>query len=488
MACKMSCVLPILCGAKNRMSLKYSYSINLTRRFVTKYPFETNPVKEGLELWHCALAATNPPRHLLLPKGHPDGSQSCEIQALLGDSFIKTAVLRELGVMVYSKSRDLQEGEITSKLSQAISNSVFSQAAVDILVTPGVDISAEDIEILPTHGRGTAVESAVAMVYEREGELPIQSLAKELILRSSQLHNWKGYLLQMGGEVAGFPKKGGFSAVAKINGSSMKSSTWPTKLSAEQDAAERVCRSAGLLPDNGRNVSSPSLIPFEEDGYNWKGALLELNGSVDSFPCTGKNQGFFAEAKLNNYISKSKEFSSKKKAEQAASRAVLLESRLVTPDDRAAFKLEEAKAAMSMSARLKETLKEESEWFNSSKNLTFEELNVNPAIFNSGAKDAEWFLKYAVKPSNAFSVFKLSPVALPEHVESALAWGTTLDETKKACVAIAVLTLKGKSKETRWFVSDAHPSMTKARNHVAVRALNELRLIDEAEKIINRTD
>jgi len=351
-----------------------------------------------------------------------------------------------------------------------------------------VDISAEDIEILPTHGRGTAVESAVAMVYEREGELPVQILAKELILRSSQLHNWKGYLLQMGGEVSGFPKKkGGFTAVAKINGSSMKSSIWPSKLSAEQDAAERVCRSVGLLPDNGLDVSSPSLIPFEEDGYNWKGALLELNGSVDSFPCTGKNDGFFAEAKLNKYISKSKEFSSKKKAEQAASRAVLLESRLVTPDDRAALKLEEAKAAMSMSARVTETLKVESEWFNSGKNLTFEELNVNPAIFNSGSKDAEWFLKHAVKPSNAFSAFKLSPVALPEHVESALAWGTTLDETNKACVAIAVLTLKGKNNETRWFVSDAHPSMTKARNHVAVRALNELRLVDQAEKIINRT-
>lgn len=474
-------------------------SIFLFRRSIV-YPFET-PVFFGrrclgtassrsragaaLKLWHEALSSVAPPRHLLLPKGHPDGSQACAIQALLGDSLIKTAVLREMGVKLHP-APELNEGGITERLSQAISNKVFSGAAVDILVTPGVDISAQDIEILPTHGRGTAVESAVAMVYERKGEDPVRELARELINRSKQSRDWKSYLLDMGGtvtsEAVGPTTSQGFVARAELHGYRSKTAAWPSKLSAEQDAAEDVCHQAGLVSskesseDNDGDVTWLDVAHYD---YNWKGALLEMNGSVTGFPCENAS-GFYAKAKLKGHISTSECFDSKKVAEQAASRQVLFQSGLGTPPERAALKLEQAKQAMALAARIAEA-EVPATWLQAGHNLVFEELGVTEAS-TKGPKGAEWFVRHASKLNYSFNALMLSPVALPEHVESTYAWGATIGNNREAHVAVALVTLK--NEQGRWFVSQTQPTMTKARNNVAARALHDLGLVERAVRMV----
>ena len=430
----------------------------------------------GFHVWRRALQETAPPRHSLLPKGHPDGTKACTIQALLGDVFIKTAVLKEMGVSTYvSPDTILHEGDITSRVSEIVSNKVFSDHIMDILVVPGVDVSEMDLELLPTHGRGTAVESAVAMVYEEKGEEPIRALAKELIQRTKQSRNWKGILLQLGGTVQtetndGADANGGFVATARFGDHEARSDVWPSKVAAEQDAAEEVLHQSGY-------VSSESL-PYESptNSFNWKGTLLEMGGKVESFPLQG---GFYAEGELNGHYTKSEVFSSKKASEQACSRQVLVKSGLSLPNERVAWKQKQARDAMEASARIAEAVVDAS-WLKAGHDLLFEELGVNQASTN-GLKDVDWFIRHATKLNTTFQALALAPVALSEHVESVHAWGARMGD--QACVAVALVTTK---QEARWFVGQTQPSMTKARNSVASIALCELGLIDYAQATVEK--
>ena len=133
-----------------------------------------------MQLWHQALAAVKPPKHLLVPlSGNADEKRMLRPQALLGDSLPRTAVIRELLTLLPTSHQNV--GCISKTLSVAVNNRVFSDCAVDVLVVPGIDITAEDLESSNERGRSTVVESAVAMVHDRKGTKPVQELAREFI-------------------------------------------------------------------------------------------------------------------------------------------------------------------------------------------------------------------------------------------------------------------------------------------------------------------
>ncbi len=210
----------------------------------------------ALQPWHDALVAAAPPRRLLLPKGHPDGSDTCDAVALLGDSYLKTAMLTQLGAGDLAATGTERVKRLTATVSQQVSNEVLAQRAPAALLVPGVPLSAADLEYLPTHGRATTVEAAIALVQAHAGTAPIHCLVKELLLAPSAARtNWKGILLELGGgaAVTSAPgPNGGFVATATLNGVQTSSDEWPSKKAAEAAAAEAALRAANLATDEQR--------------------------------------------------------------------------------------------------------------------------------------------------------------------------------------------------------------------------------------------
>ena len=114
------------------------------------YSGGTAASSEELPTWSKALASTSAPRCLLLPPGPnsagaDSNKKACNIQAMLGDSILKTYVLRAMGVTAWRDSRDptetdLRQGDITKRVNQAVSNRALADAAAIILLVPGVDL------------------------------------------------------------------------------------------------------------------------------------------------------------------------------------------------------------------------------------------------------------------------------------------------------------------------------------------------------------
>jgi len=199
-----------------------------------------------LSEWHTALLACSPPRHLLLPRGHPEGSEACELLALLGDSYLKTSILTELGVGRLDSSARLSVAGLTRDVSSVASNAVLAAHAASALLPPGSPLTSADLECLSQHSLGTAVEAAIYHVHTHAGSEPLRCLVR-LLLQPGRVENWKGLLLEAGGSVVCAAGNAGFVATASLpDGHTARSGEWPSKRGAEQAAAEEVLRAAGL--------------------------------------------------------------------------------------------------------------------------------------------------------------------------------------------------------------------------------------------------
>jgi hypothetical protein len=231
---------------------------------------DADEARVALAEWHAALAAAQPPRRLLLPQGHPDGSLSCDTLALLGDALLKVSALRVLGCADEARhGRHLNE--YTADVAGALCNATLCDAAVTVLVPPGdaggvagAPLNAHDLTSLPRHGRATSVEAAVALVHAAHGAAPVDGLARVLLRRvaaAGGVTNWKGLLLELGGALsvasaAGGGTASGFVATATVRGVAATSDAWPSKLAAESQAAQAAMRAAGLGSAAERTVAS----------------------------------------------------------------------------------------------------------------------------------------------------------------------------------------------------------------------------------------
>jgi hypothetical protein len=203
--------------------------------------------EDSLQAWHAALAAAAPPRRLLLPRGHPDGSLGCDTVALLGDALLRAAVLRALGAGDEAR-HGRRLADWSNDVSAAVCNATLS-AFADAALAPSV--AAADLAVLPQHGRATALEAAAAHVHAFAGDAPLDALACALLRRVASaggVCNWKGLLLECGGavEASASADGAGFVAVARLGRVSATSDAWPTKLAAETQAAQAALQAAGL--------------------------------------------------------------------------------------------------------------------------------------------------------------------------------------------------------------------------------------------------
>jgi dsRNA-specific ribonuclease len=213
--------------------------------------------------WHAALAACTAPRRLRLPRGHIDGSEACEKLALLGDSLLHTCALRQLGLSA-TVEQQLTPGAITSRVSNALSNRTMAGCAESLLVLPpslnAEYVSANDLRVTPTHGLGTTLEAAAALVHDSNppevAQAALSCVAKTLLAAASTLSNWKGVLLEQGGRVestsVGTVHAPAFTAQAWLGEHVVTADAWPNKGAAEAHAAQMALELAGLGSEEAR--------------------------------------------------------------------------------------------------------------------------------------------------------------------------------------------------------------------------------------------
>ena len=203
---------------------------------------------------------------------------------------------------------------------------------------------------------------------------------------------------------------------------------------------------------------------------NWKGALLEMGGSV-----TWEFEGFVATAFLHGVSAQSSVWPTKRAAERDAAEAVLCEMDLSSDADRGKYKLARAKEAMAKAAVFA-TAELDAEWLKAGHDMLFEQLTVSAASVR-GTEDAEWFLRGMRKRGSAFSRIMSSPVALSAHVLNVHAWGAKFGD-EESCMALMVVTMR--SGLTQWFVCPPQTSMTKARESVSLLAICGMGLVEFA--------
>jgi len=116
------------------------------------------------------------------------------------------------------------------------------------------------LRVLPTHGLGTTLEAAAALVHDSNppelAQAALSCVAETLLAAASKLSNWKGILLEQGGRVesssVGTIHSPAFTAQAWLGEHAVTADTWPTKSAAEAHAAQMVLELAGLGSDEAR--------------------------------------------------------------------------------------------------------------------------------------------------------------------------------------------------------------------------------------------
>lgn len=392
----------------------------------------------------------------------PEDRQACILHAILGDSLIRTAVTKELGVLAHGspkeddgenpsvedtskKLRGLTAGFITSRISATVSNDHLAKNSGDILLgVDGVNVSEKDLKGLSRHQKATAVEAAVAMVHAQFGEVPIRALARELIRRSEPVRNWKGMFLERNGSVE-IEKIGEkiFEATAILEGKWVhKSRQWPTRTEAEQDACEECLKLAGMVAPSD---SPPRELLNEQS--NWTGILYELGGDVTASPGEGKGSYCataslsFGTPRVTKTATSEQPHGNKNDARQEASRVLLERNDLWQHASRVAFKQKRSREAMEDFSRTA-AAQVDASWLKvGMKNLLFQQLglNENSTIILKNA-DARWFVEKAHRRDGCFRALKLAPSIIPDIVESVYIWGATLhgptvdgDSTNAGC-------------------------------------------------------
>jgi hypothetical protein len=152
------------------------------------------PVMAGLQRWHAAVSRL--PRACFLPLGF-GGTKTADVDAFHGDKLLSSAVSNAL----YQDSIERTVGQLTTLLSNAVSNAHLAQQLPDLL--PQLDLSAAGFA-MQTHTAGTAVEAALWHVH-RAGDCEAVEEVATWLLRSAASdespHNPKGQLLEIGGIV-----------------------------------------------------------------------------------------------------------------------------------------------------------------------------------------------------------------------------------------------------------------------------------------------
>lgn len=409
---------------------------------VTKKDFS-----KDLTFFRDCLQKAETDKNHLLPNAVK--KEACNVRALVGDSLLRTAAVKELVVSDHRIPEDkgkqpsvedttlrklngLTVGYITSRINQTVSNKHLAGNSGDILLgVERVDVSANDLEGLSLHQKATAVEAAVAMVQAQFGEAPIRALARELIRRSQPEHNWKGMFMEMEGEVVceKIGKNGYVATATHLNNKDhqvYKSGTWPTEVEAEQDAAKQNLLQEGMLSPSD---SPPCIVPNKKS--NWTGILNDLGGSVTAYPELGQGP-YHAEATLCEVSVQSVPHDNKKDAKQEASMKLLMDNDLWQHASRVAFK--EKKAIESMEAFSRTAAAQvDASWLKEGmKNLVFYQLGINEdsTTAKSSKDGAKWFIEKALKKGDCFRALILAPLVLSNVVKSVYIWGANIQGSK----------------------------------------------------------
>ena len=162
---------------------------------------------EALQPWHSALAACTAPRSLRLPPVHADGSYGTAVRALLGDSLLRTAVLRSMLAAeppLHAATR-LSAHRLAKRCEQSVSNALLADHAQSLLC-PSSYLLPADLRLLEPHTHATAgcVEAALAHVHDEagpEGERLAAALAAELLSLAREASFSTGLLQELGGRV-----------------------------------------------------------------------------------------------------------------------------------------------------------------------------------------------------------------------------------------------------------------------------------------------
>ena len=306
-------------------------------------------------LWWAALTTLPAiPSAALLPleAGPTLGSRAAETAALVGDAWLKAAVLLELG----AGEGDARPGQLTQLTAAAVSNALLSLLAPRLLCgteqASGVSGEAfplrnEDLLCLHEHGRATAVEAAVFAVQSRGNASAVRDLAKTLLEHAEGHRNYTGMLLENGGTFVSTieivePESGVplFVATARLGTNSASSSPATSIQRAKAEAAELVLRELRLLDPVEETVLPVVVLDTYRTGcgFNLKAALIERGGRIlDAEAVSGASLGglFCATASLGTLSRASPPLPRKTLAETAAASAVLVAAGLLSPEDAA---------------------------------------------------------------------------------------------------------------------------------------------------------
>ena len=240
-----------------------------------KRNFSLHVTPQDLHLWYAALSKITAPRKHWLPRGHPEGSRESDSLAMYGDALLKAAALKALGTSYtpsYSEESIPNRGELTSRLGSILSNANLAKYSATLLFPPSPytsKLKSNDLKVLSTHGIGTVVETAIALVYAQSGPDPIDCLADFLVYKTEQIKNWKGQLLELGGTINTVDHlDGGFLATASVFNFEAKAASMSSKREAEMEAARLVlCKVDGAASESSFSsepIEAPEGPSFEE--------------------------------------------------------------------------------------------------------------------------------------------------------------------------------------------------------------------------------
>ena len=217
----------------------------------------------ALQPWHEALATCKAPRCLRLPPVHADGSYGTAVRALLGDSLLRTAVLRSMlaSEPPLQQSTRLSAHRLAKRCEQSGSNALLADHAHSLLC-PSSYLSPTDLLFLEPHVHATAgcVEAALALVHDEaglEGDVLAAALAAELLSLAREASLTTGLLLELGGRVEVTEAEGGgFVGIGLLhnNGLTQLPTTaaggvQPSRPAARNGAAKAVLEQVGIMAE-----------------------------------------------------------------------------------------------------------------------------------------------------------------------------------------------------------------------------------------------
>jgi hypothetical protein len=213
--------------------------------------------------WHTALAACKAPRSLRLPPVHADGSYGTAVRALLGDSLLRTAVLRSMLAEEppLRQATRLSAHRLAKRCEQSVSNALLADHAHSLLC-PSAYLSPADLRFLEPHTHATAgcVEAALALVHDEagpEGERIAAALAAELLCLANEASLSTGLLLELGGRVeVSEAEGGGFLGRAVLHNKGVTHApatatgeVQPCRPSARNKAARALLEEVGIMAE-----------------------------------------------------------------------------------------------------------------------------------------------------------------------------------------------------------------------------------------------